>query len=129
MEVLEVVLTGPGDDDLTILLGHINRIESASAAPRRHLMLVGPFIALFALLCATTRGFAHTDTFELLDGVGVSSRCLDHGVLSACGYEVAQFALLQYLPAFAFHAVGFSYIGGLNGLVAINWVSSLASAA
>src|SRR4051794_12239997 len=30
MEILEVVLTGPGDDDLTIRLGHMPRLASGS---------------------------------------------------------------------------------------------------
>src|SRR3954466_7868776 len=118
MEVLEVVLTGPGDDDLTILLGHINRIESASAASRRYLIPFAVFVGMFAVLSVATRGFALTDTFDLLDGTGWSANCLHHGVFSSCGWQVGQFALLQYLPALALHELGFSYMGAFSGLVA-----------
>jgi hypothetical protein len=41
-------------------------------------------------------------------------------VTSNCGPEVGRFALLQYLPAFVFHAVGMSYGAALHGLVALN---------
>jgi hypothetical protein len=87
------------------------------------LALIASLVGLAALMVwfhAATTGATFLDTFNILDGVAVASRCLDAHVTSNCGPEVGRFALLQYLPAFVFHALGMSYGAGLRGLVALN---------
>jgi hypothetical protein len=76
------------------------------------------------VLSAATRGFILADTYDVLYGSAAASRCLGDGVVSSCP-NVHQFALLQYLPALAFHQAGFSLDSAANGLVTLNGLAVL----
>jgi hypothetical protein len=91
------------------------------------LLLLPVALLLLALvaLSAATRGFILVDTYDVLYGSAAASRCVGDGVLSACP-NVHQFALLQYLPALAFHEMGFSLDSAANGLVTLNGLAVLA---
>jgi hypothetical protein len=89
------------------------------------LLLLPPALLLIAFvgLSAATRGFILLDTYDVLFGSAAASRCLQGRVLSGC--NVGQFALLQYLPAFAFHQLGISLTSAANDLVALNGLAAL----
>jgi hypothetical protein len=82
---------------------------------------------MLAGLFVSTRGFVMLDTFDLLFGSAAASRCIDSGVLSSCGANVDAFAVLQYVPAVAFHEIGLSFDSALDGLLAINGFAALAT--
>src|SRR4051812_8739402 len=64
-----------------------------------------------------------SDTFGLLNGVGVIDRCL-HAHQWDCGSQgygsIGPSAILQYLPALALKRLGATYDGAAHGLVWVN---------
>ena len=90
-----------------------------------YLLPTAALACALAALNATSTGFVTVDTYNLLDGTAVATECISRGVWWACGADVSAFAMLQYVPAFLFHAIGMSYTGARDGLVALNDLACL----